>query len=144
MKCEAFKELLSAYLDAELERVDILKVEEHIQECENCANTLKSYESMSISIRSIDIPKPSQKVLRNIAIFPRRKVYRLRKLAVGTSFLVMLGLLLTPLFKTEEKNIVQENPKEYYIVKEEKTPYTDVHYEREGNFVLTSYSGGSF
>ena len=144
MSCKNIKELISAYLDGELERVDILRVEEHIEECNNCYNTLESYKSISINVKSIEIPKPSEKVLKSITLFPRRNVYRLRRLAFGTCFLLILGTLLVPIIKTEEKNIAQENPKEYYVVKEEKTPYTEVHYEREGNFVLTSYSGGSF
>ena len=143
MICESIKELISAYVDAELERVDIIKVEEHIEKCENCNNILESYQNISYRISSIEIPKPSEKVLRNIILFPRRKVYRLRRIAVSASLLVILGTLLVPLFRTEE-NIAQETPKEYYIVKEEKAPYTEVYYEREGNFVLTSYSGGSF
>jgi predicted anti-sigma-YlaC factor YlaD len=143
MNCEYIKELLSAYIDAELDRANIIKVEEHIEECEKCKKILKKYQNISLSICSIEIPKPSEKAIKRIIMFPKRKVYRLRKLAVGASFLVLLGALIIPLFQTEE-NIVQENPKEYYIVKEEKTPYTEVHYEREGNFVLTSYSGGSF
>lgn len=143
MSCESIKELISSYIDAELERDDILKVEEHIEKCNNCYNILKSYQNIRSSIYSIEIPKPSEKVLRKIIMFRRRKVYRLRKIAVSASLLLILGTLISPLFRTEE-TIVQENPKEYYIIKEEKTPYTEVHYEREGNFVLTSYSGGSF
>ena len=143
MNCESIKELISAYIDAELERADILKVEEHIENCENCNNILKSYQNISYRISSIEIPKPSEKVLKRIILFPRRKVYRLRRLAVSASLLVILGTLIAHLFRTEE-NIAQETPKEYYIVKEEKTPYSEVYYEREGNFVLTSYSGGSF
>ena len=143
MSCESIKELISAYIDAELERDDILKVEEHTRKCENCYNILKSYQNISSCIYSIEIPKPSEKVLRNIIMSPRRKVYRLRKIAVSASLLLILGTLIAPLFRTE-KTIAQENPKEYYIIKEEQTPYSEVHYEREGNFVLTSYSGGSF
>jgi hypothetical protein len=76
-------------------------------------------------------------------MFPRRKAYRVRRLAVSASLLLILGTLVAPFFRSEE-TIAQETPKEYYIVKEEKTPYSEVYYEREGNFVLTSYSGGSF
>ncbi len=143
MSCESIKELISAYIDAELERDDILKVEKHVEKCENCYNILKSYQNISSCIYSIEIPKPSEKVLKRIIMFPRRKVYRLRKIAVSASLLVILGTLIAPLFRAEE-TIVQETPKEYYIIKEEQTPYAEVHYEREGNFVLTSYSGGSF
>ncbi|MBN1694129.1 zf-HC2 domain-containing protein [candidate division WOR-3 bacterium] len=143
MSCESIKELISAYIDAELERADILKVEEHIKKCEYCNNILKSYQNISSRICSIEIPKPSKKVFERIIIFPRRKIYRLRRLAVSASLLVILGILIAPFFRSEE-TIAQETPKEYYIVKEEKTPYSEVYYEREGNFVLTSYSGGSF
>jgi len=143
MNCESIKELLSAYIDGELERNDILEVEKHIEKCDKCKKILESYQKISSSIWSIEIPKPSEKTIRRIILLPRRKVYRLRKLAVGAFFLVLLGALIIPFFRVEE-NIARELPKEYYILKEEKTPYTEVHYEREGNFILTSYSGGSF
>jgi predicted anti-sigma-YlaC factor YlaD len=143
MSCEPIRELISAYIDAELERTDIIRVEEHVEKCENCNNLLKSYQNISSRIYSIEIPKPSEKVFKRIILFPRRKVYRLRRVAVSASLLIILGTLIVPLLRTEE-NIAQENPKDYYIVKEEKTPYSEVYYEREGNFVLTSYSGGSF
>jgi predicted anti-sigma-YlaC factor YlaD len=143
MNCESIKELLSAYIDAELDRVNIIKVEEHIEKCENCKKILKNYQNISLSICSIEIPKPSEKIIKRIIMFPRRKIYRLRKLAVSASLLALLGTLIIPFFRTEE-NMAQENPKEYYILKEEKTPYTEVYYERKGNFILTSYSGGSF
>jgi predicted anti-sigma-YlaC factor YlaD len=143
MSCESIKELISAYVDAELERDDILRVEEHIGKCETCKNILKSYQNISSRIYCIEIPKLSERVFKRIILFPRRKVYRLRRVAVSASLLIIIGTLIAPLLRTE-KNIAQENPKDYYIVKEEKTPYSEVYYEREGNFVLTSYSGGSF
>ena len=143
MICESVKELISAYIDAELERVDILRVEEHVEKCEDCNKILNSYQNISSSISSIEIPQPSDRVLKRIILFPSRNVYRLRRVAVSASLLIILGTLIAPLLRTE-KNIAQETPKEYYIVKEEKTPYSEVYYERDGNFVLTSYSGGSF
>jgi predicted anti-sigma-YlaC factor YlaD len=143
MNCETIKELISPYIDAELERVEIIQVEKHIEKCEKCKKLLIDYQNISYSIRSIPIPRPSEKVLKRILMFPRRRVYLLRRLALSASFMVILASLMIPLLRTEEK-IAEENPKEYYIVREEKTPYTEVYYEREGNFVLTSYSGGSF
>ena len=77
MNCESIKELISAYIDAELERADILKVEEHIENCENCNNILKSYQNISYRISSIEIPKPSEKVLKSILLFPIRHRYKL-------------------------------------------------------------------
>ncbi len=143
MNCEIIKELISPYIDAELERVEIIRVEKHTEKCEKCRKLLIDYQNISYSVRSITIPAPSEKVMKRILLFPRRRVYLMRRLTLATSFMVIMGLLMIPLLRTE-KTIAEENPKQYYIVKEEKTPYTEVYYEREGNFVLTSYSGGSF
>jgi anti-sigma factor RsiW len=143
MNCEIIKELISPYIDAELERAEILRVEKHTEKCEKCKKLLIDYQNISYSVRGIPIPVPSEKVIKRILLFPRRRVYLLRRLTLVSSFAVILGALLIPLLRTGE-TIAEENPKEYYIVKEEKTPYTEVYYEREGNFVLTSYSGGSF
>lgn len=142
MKCKFIKELISPYIDGELERPDILRVEKHVEVCENCKKILSDYQKISFDIHRIEIPKPSEKVLKRISLIPRRRVF-FRRLIFSTSLLVVLGALLIPFLQSNEK-ATPESPKQYYILKEEKTPYTEVCYEREGNFVLTSYSGGSF
>ncbi|MEO0292831.1 MAG: zf-HC2 domain-containing protein [candidate division WOR-3 bacterium] len=147
MSCESIKELISAYIDAELERIDITKVENHIKKCDECNKLLHSYQSIRYSIRSIEIPKPSDEILKRIVRFPRRNLYRLRKVALSFSFLSLLAISLLPFLKNEERYIseeVREEYKNYYIIREEKNPYVEVYYEKEGNFLLTNYSGGSF
>jgi len=54
-----------------------------------------------------------------------------------------LGALLI-LTLGHQSNITEEEPKEYYIMKEESTPYMEIVYEKEGNYILTNYEGGSF
>ena len=71
MNCEVIKELISPYIDAELERVEIIEFEKHTDKCEKCKKLLVDYQNISYSIRSIPIPHPSEKVLRNILLFPK-------------------------------------------------------------------------
>lgn len=161
MKCNKIEDLLSPYLDGELERDDIIRVEKHLSECEKCSLTLKSFVLIKQKVRRIEIPEVDRtvrekvlsgagrrkyfqpvKLWREVLAFSRSRRHILRFI-FSTSLLVVLGALLIPLLRTDNK-VTQKNPKQYYIMKEEKGPYTEVVYEKEGNYVLTNYRGGSF
>ncbi|MCK4225790.1 zf-HC2 domain-containing protein [candidate division WOR-3 bacterium] len=142
MNCKKVEELLSSYIDGELERDDIIKVESHIKECSECKAKLEHYQSIKEMVKSIEIPSPSYRVERNIIGYARRRNYFLRFI-FSTSLLTGLGALLILTFGHTAPPVV-EKPKEYYMVKEEKNPYMEIVYEKEGNYILTNYEGGSF
>jgi len=142
LNCELIKELLSSYIDGELDREDIIKIENHLAKCKDCRKLLQDYQSIKKMIRSIEIPKPSKRIHERIVVYPRRRSYFLRFI-FSTSLLVVLGALLIPFLRWNQK-VTQKETKEYYIMKEEQRPYTEVVYKQKGNFVLTNYEGGSF
>jgi hypothetical protein len=141
LNCKEIEELLSPYIDGELNREEIIKVENHILECKECKELLKDFQLIKSKIKSIEIPQISQRVERKILGYNRLRNYFLR-LIFSTSLLTGLGALLI-LTLGNQPTIVEEKPKEYYIVKEERTPYMEVLYETDGDYMLTNYEGGS-
>lgn len=141
MNCKETEELLSPYIDGELNREEIIKVEKHILECKKCGELLKDFNLIKNKIKSIEIPQVSLRVERKILGYNRIRNYFLR-LIFSTSLLTGLGALLI-LTLGNQPSIVEEKPKEYYIVKEERTPYMEILYETDGDYILTNYEGGS-
>ncbi len=141
MNCKETEELLSPYIDGELNREEIIKVEKHILECKKCGELLKDFKLIKNKIKSIEIPQVSLRVERKILGYNRLRNYFLR-LIFSTSLLTGLGALLI-LTLGNQPSIVEEKPKEYYIVKEERTPYMEILYETDGDYILTNYEGGS-
>ena len=141
MNCKEIEELLSPYIDGELNREEIIKVEKHILECKKCNELLKDFQLIKSKIKSIEIPQVSLRIERKILGYNRLRNYFLR-LIFSTSLLTGLGALLI-LTIGNQPTIVEEKPKEYYIVKEERTPYMEVLYETDGDYMLTNYEGGS-
>ncbi len=141
MNCKETEELLSPYIDGELNREEIIKVEKHILECKKCGELLKDFKLIKNKIKSIEIPQVSLRVERKILGYNRIRNYFLR-LIFSTSLLTGLGALLI-LTLGNQPSIVEEKPKEYYIVKEERTPYMEILYETDGDYMLTNYEGGS-
>jgi len=141
LNCKEIEELLSPYIDGELNREEIIKVEKHILECKKCNELLKDFQLIKSKIKSIEIPQVSLRIERKILGYNRLRNYFLR-LIFSTSLLTGLGALLI-LTIGNQPTIVEEKPKEYYIVKEERTPYMEVLYETDGDYMLTNYEGGS-
>ena len=141
MNCKEIEELLSPYIDSELNREKIIEVEKHILECKKCKELLKDFQLIKNKIKSIEIPQISLRVERKILGYNRVRNYFLR-LILSTSLLTGLGALLI-LTLGNQPSIVEEKPKEYYIVKEERTPYMEILYETDGDYMLTNYEGGS-
>jgi hypothetical protein len=141
LNCKETEELLSPYIDGELNREEIIKVEKHILECKKCGELLKDFKLIKNKIKSIEIPQVSLRVERKILGYNRIRNYFLR-LIFSTSLLTGLGALLI-LTLGNQPSTVEEKPKEYYIVKEERTPYMEILYETDGDYILTNYEGGS-
>jgi len=142
LNCKRIEELLSPYIDGELKRDDIIKVDNHFEECKKCRKLLKDFQLVKEMVRRIEIPRPSLRIEKKILGYGRRRNYFLRFI-FSTSLLSGLGALLI-LTLGHQSNITEEEPKEYYIMKEESTPYMEIVYEKEGNYILTNYEGGSF
>ena len=77
--CVKFEELISAYIDKELNETDQMFIEEHLKSCDDCLNLFVLYREMSVSFTgSIVQPPPelSDKVMdivRNSNYIPRRE-----------------------------------------------------------------------
>jgi anti-sigma factor RsiW len=59
LRCSEVLELLSAYLDGELEPVDVERIEGHLLGCPNCERFGKHFGAMVVSLhRGPDRPEP--------------------------------------------------------------------------------------
>ncbi|MCK4420904.1 zf-HC2 domain-containing protein [candidate division WOR-3 bacterium] len=145
MNCERIEELLSPYVDGELLTAEIQEVDDHLEKCEKCRELLVDFQSLSIMVKSIEIPEPSVKIRSRVIGYQARRNYFLRFI-FSTSLLMGLGALLFHIVGPTSIPVmsVKDEPKKYYIVKEERAPYIETVYETEGNYILTTYEGGSF
>jgi anti-sigma factor RsiW len=53
MPCEAFRDLLNAYIDGQLDVVHGMEVERHLAECKVCARTCAEFKAMGGALRSL-------------------------------------------------------------------------------------------
>jgi anti-sigma factor RsiW len=60
MKCELSIELLSGYLDGELDDKQKAVVEKHLKECQSCRQELESLKHLNNYVKEQDIPQPSR------------------------------------------------------------------------------------
>lgn len=141
MDCSRFEELISPYMDGELATEEIIRLEKHFDKCSSCRKLLQDFQMIRQKTRKMEIPHPSIKIEKAIVGYGTRKNYFLRFI-FSTSLFFGIGALLFQILSTPEV-IVKENPKDYYIVKEEEAPYIETVYEKQGNYILTDYEGGS-
>jgi len=85
LNCKRIEELLSPYIDGELKRDDIIRVDNHFEECEKCRKLLKDFQLVKEMVRSIEIPRPSLRIEKKILGYGRRRNYFLRFI-FSTSF----------------------------------------------------------
>ena len=77
--CVKFEELISAYIDNELDVTEKVFMEEHFKSCADCLNLFVLYREMSLSFTEATVPPPpelSDKVMdivRNSNYIPRRE-----------------------------------------------------------------------
>jgi len=68
--CGDFRELLSAYLEGELEERRMLEVREHLAGCEDCAGILETLESIAEAGATLEALEPPDHLLADLASSP--------------------------------------------------------------------------
>jgi predicted anti-sigma-YlaC factor YlaD len=61
MADDAFKPLLMGYLDSELTETEILRMEQHLKECSDCASELEEFRKLKEVTNSMHILVPDDK-----------------------------------------------------------------------------------
>ena len=100
MTCEQARELLGAYVDAELDVAHGLEVEAHLESCEACARSVENYRRLHTAIQSGGLryePSPAleQRIdlaLRGNARSARRPAARWPWIAVAAGVLLAIAL----------------------------------------------------
>jgi hypothetical protein len=103
MKCEVPRELLSGYLDGELDRKQKAELEKHLRECEQCRNELEELKRLDQQVRTSEIEEPSRdfffqlnrRIMQKVKKKPRVSLFRLSPILVpvAAAALVLIVLL---------------------------------------------------
>ena len=103
MKCEVLRELLSGYLDGELDSKQKAELEKHLRVCEQCRNELEELKQLDQQVRASEIEEPSRdflfqlnrRIMQSVKRKPRISLFRLSPVLVpiAAAALVLIVLL---------------------------------------------------
>lgn len=105
MNCNIIKDLLPSYIDGICSEETVKAIEEHIQDCEDCKQTLKRMQQQTEYIQTI--PKEVEK-----AITPFKKINKKRRIQVITAivmtFLMTFFIMVVGNFVYQEVGVVNQ------------------------------------
>jgi len=120
LSCNDVQNLIDAHIDAELDLVRTLEIEQHLQECSDCAQLYKNRQSMRAAIHTgslyhkapAHLQKRIQTSLRQTGkdAMPRRIPWRLLSVVASLVVVTIMTWSLLPLFSAPpvEESLVQE------------------------------------
>jgi predicted anti-sigma-YlaC factor YlaD len=133
MKCDLPIELLSGYLDGELDGEQTRMVEEHMKACKVCRKELEDLKKLDGYVRSVEVEEPSREFLFTVN---RRVIDRIKKkrrvsffrfapvlVPVAVAALVLIVLVRSP----EPTQFVDIDHLVYFV--EPETRYTETTVE---------------
>jgi len=102
MKCREERELLSGYLDGELNDEQRRKVERHLAECASCKKELEELKQLDEYVRTVEIEEPTRefvfsltrKVMQNVKKKPRFSFFRLTPMLVPITVAILVIIVL--------------------------------------------------
>lgn len=68
MRCRKSEELISLYVDGDLEERRVKALEAHLAGCASCREVLKDFRAMAEAARATGVPEPSDAVWTNILV----------------------------------------------------------------------------
>ena len=102
MRCEETRDLIHAHLDGELDLVNSMEVERHLQDCDECSQVYQAMRSLRPAIGNdavrFEPPAAFEKRLRSTLRRenqPRSFVFGWRWLVAATAFVIVIGLVWT-------------------------------------------------
>ncbi len=102
MKCDLPKELLSGYLDGELDRERRVQVERHLKECAHCRDELDELRRLDQQVRTLAVEEPSRefifsanrRIMEKLKRRPRFSLFRLSPILVPVAAAALVLILL--------------------------------------------------
>lgn len=102
MKCDLPRELLSGYLDGELDRAQKEEVEQHLRECEKCRNELMELERLDQQVRTLEVEEPSRefffqlnrRIMQQVKKKPKSELFRLSPILVPVAAAALVLIIL--------------------------------------------------
>jgi hypothetical protein len=137
MKCDLPIELLSGYLDEELDTEQTRMVEEHLKACKVCRKELDDLRQLDGHVRSVEVEEPSREFLFTMN---RRVIDRIKKrrrvsffrfapvlVPVAVAALVLIVLVRVP----EQTQFVDIDHLVYFVEPEARYRETPVEYDSD-------------
>ncbi len=102
MKCDLPRELLSGYLDGELDREQKEEVEQHLRECEECRNEIEELKRLDQQVRTSKIEEPSRefffqlnrRIMQQVKKKPKSSLFRLSPILVPVAAAALVLIIL--------------------------------------------------
>lgn len=128
MKCDIPIELLSGYLDGELDEKQMAVVEKHLKECQSCRQELEELKRVDGYVKTQEVEEPSRDFIFTLN---RRVMERVRK--KPRPFLVRLTPVFAPAAIAVLLLIILMNtvPRQRLIGMDSRILYADIKTERE-------------
>ncbi|RKZ22662.1 hypothetical protein DRQ23_04630 [bacterium] len=147
MNCKDVKKYLSDYIDGLLPSEMKEEFESHLNQCSECRSLVEDVKAIQKETLRIKIPQLNpymfQRIKHRVESETQPSPFRvLYRVAMGMSFILIAIALSLYFFKPSYR--IAGRSKDLYIIKEEKSGYQFPVYTSEGNYVLTSYQGGTF
>ena len=147
MNCKDVKRYLSDYIDGLLPSGMKEDFESHLNQCSECRALVEDVKAIQKETSRIKIPELNpymfQRIKHRVESETRPSPFRvLYRVAMGMSFILIAIALSLYFFKPSYR--IAGRSKDLYIIKEEQSGYQFPVYTVEGNYVLTSYQGGTF
>lgn len=99
-RCEQHAELLSEYLDGELEALESSRVERHLRQCAECRQVMASFQAVNRLVAdssSLPAPELETRIRQAVLPAPKRQVRPLRslaRLAAAAAVLIAFSLIV--------------------------------------------------
>ena len=102
LRCEEFGEVLSEYIEGELNQEEAKRVEVHLLRCPACSCTFRGVQQVRVALRSLGRRNPPARI--EFAVPTRlqgeasswSRYFRSRPMAVGLAVVVGIGVVLWP------------------------------------------------
>lgn len=102
MKCDLPRELLSGYLDGELDSERKKQVEKHLKGCERCRHELAELRQLDQQVRTVEIEEPSRefifsvnrRIMEKVKSKPRFSMFRLSPILVPVAVAALVLIVL--------------------------------------------------
>jgi len=117
-------ELLSAYIDNELDEQEYTRIKEHLKSCVHCQEIVEQFREMDARIREMELEEPSREFIFNLKRNVMERVGKKKKNAFWRFFPILVpaavAVLILVIIRNEGTPVGMNNRVAYVYSEEEK------------------------